>query len=98
MLAGMGADVIKVEPPGGSRSRLLPPLAGDAASTSLPFQAYNRGKRSVVLDLEDASGLSDFLRWLQPPTSSSRMPVLELLTQPAWGSMRSKPFGQTLCM
>ena len=61
MLAGMGADVIKVEPPGGSRSRLLPPLAGDAASTSLPFQAYNRGKRSVVLDLEDASGLSDFL-------------------------------------
>ena len=98
MLAGMGADVIKVEPPGGSRSRLLPPLAGDAASTGLPFQAYNRGKRSVVLDLEDASGQSDFLALAATADFVFENAGPELLTQPAWDSMRSKPCGQTLCM
>src|ERR1700683_2297381 len=40
--AELGADVIKVEPPGGPRLRPAPPAA---------FATWNRSKRSVVLDL-----------------------------------------------
>jgi crotonobetainyl-CoA:carnitine CoA-transferase CaiB-like acyl-CoA transferase len=63
VLAGLGADVVKVEPPGGSASRLEPPLAdGEPASrASLRFHAYNRGKRSVVIDLGTPEGRDDFL-------------------------------------
>jgi len=60
VLAGMGADVIKVEPPGGSTSREVPPYAG-AGGASLHFEAYNRGKRSIVLDLEEPQGRTDVL-------------------------------------
>src|SRR4051812_17579491 len=63
VLAGLGADVIKVEPPGGSPSRHEVPVAeGEpAALASLRFQAYNRGKRSVVIDLDRPDGSDDFL-------------------------------------
>ncbi|MCW0211903.1 MAG: CoA transferase [Pseudonocardia sp.] len=52
LLAGLGADVIKVEPPGGSRARRASPFrAGvDDGEHSLPFRHYNAAKRSVVLD------------------------------------------------
>lgn len=58
ILAGFGADVIKVEPPGGAASRHASPLGPDAASDtpSLGFRAYNRGKRSVVVDVDTAEG------------------------------------------
>jgi crotonobetainyl-CoA:carnitine CoA-transferase CaiB-like acyl-CoA transferase len=54
MLADLGADVIKVEPPGGAPGRLSPPIAGDVddPEASLRWWFNNRGKRSVVLDLE----------------------------------------------
>ncbi|MEM7094600.1 MAG: CoA transferase [Actinomycetota bacterium] len=54
MLAQLGAEVIAIEPPGGSRSRTMSPFADDTPGpeTSLRHQAYNRGKRSVVLDLQ----------------------------------------------
>ncbi|MDH3679945.1 MAG: CoA transferase [Acidimicrobiia bacterium] len=52
LLAQMGADVIAVEPPGGSRARHQGPWAGGAPDPerSLGHWAYNRGKRSVVVD------------------------------------------------
>ena len=55
MLAALGADVIAIEPPGGSRARSLRPFLGDIEDPdrSLTHFAYNRGKRSVVLDLDD---------------------------------------------
>ena len=55
ILAGLGADVIKVEPPGGAASRREGQLVdGEPAGlASLRFHAFNRGKRSVVLDLDD---------------------------------------------
>jgi crotonobetainyl-CoA:carnitine CoA-transferase CaiB-like acyl-CoA transferase len=64
ILAGLGADVIKIEPPGGSASRQEPPLdaALPAGRQSLRFHALNRGKRSVVLDLASAAGRADFAR------------------------------------
>jgi crotonobetainyl-CoA:carnitine CoA-transferase CaiB-like acyl-CoA transferase len=52
-LAGLGADVVKVEPPGGSLTRRIGPFYQDREDPerSLFFWQYNRGKRSVVLDL-----------------------------------------------
>lgn len=53
VLAGLGADVIKVEPPGGCPTRRIGPFYQDVPDPerSLFFWQYNRGKRSVVLDL-----------------------------------------------
>jgi len=64
ILAGLGADVIKIEPPGGCTSRTEPPLdsAQPAGLQSLRFHALNRTKRSIELDLDAASGRADFLR------------------------------------
>jgi crotonobetainyl-CoA:carnitine CoA-transferase CaiB-like acyl-CoA transferase len=45
----MGADVIKVEPPGGDASRRM---AGAVGNDSQSFNAVNRGKRGIVLDLK----------------------------------------------
>ena len=49
-LADMGAEVIKIEAPGGDLCRALPPFAG---GESVPFMTLNRDKQSVVLDLKD---------------------------------------------
>src|SRR4051812_18070386 len=53
-LAGLGADVIKAEPPGGSPTRRIGPFYEDKPDPerSLFFWLYNRGKRSVVLDFK----------------------------------------------
>jgi crotonobetainyl-CoA:carnitine CoA-transferase CaiB-like acyl-CoA transferase len=63
VLAGLGAEVIKVEPAGGSPSRHHPPcvegMSGDLSS--LHFHAFNRGKRSVVIDLTAAAGRAQLL-------------------------------------
>jgi crotonobetainyl-CoA:carnitine CoA-transferase CaiB-like acyl-CoA transferase len=49
IFAGLGAEVIKIEPPEGSPSRLIGPFYGDEPDVekSLHFWAYNRGKKSV---------------------------------------------------
>src|SRR5437763_2097598 len=49
LLADMGADVVKVEPPGGDMSRATPPIRN---GESVSFTALNRNKRSLVLDLK----------------------------------------------
>jgi alpha-methylacyl-CoA racemase len=49
MLAEAGADVLKIERPGGEDMRHFPPAFGDS---SAPFMALNGGKRSEVLDLK----------------------------------------------
>jgi len=53
LLADMGADVIKVEPPGGSTARTIGPFVKDipGVNRSLNFWYHNTNKRSVVLDL-----------------------------------------------
>ena len=57
LLADLGAEVIRVEPPGGAFSRSLAPFAPDGA-TSLYFAFRNAGKRSRVIDIEDKEGRS----------------------------------------
>lgn len=57
ILADWGADVVKVEPPGGDPFRqLFAKLAGIGEPTSPPFDLDNRGKRSVVADLDGDDG------------------------------------------
>jgi crotonobetainyl-CoA:carnitine CoA-transferase CaiB-like acyl-CoA transferase len=56
-----GADVIKIELPGfGDQARWLPLSRDDRRSAW--FSAYNRGKRSVTIDLRSARGREVFLR------------------------------------
>jgi crotonobetainyl-CoA:carnitine CoA-transferase CaiB-like acyl-CoA transferase len=53
LLAACGAEVVKVEPPAGDWSRGLTTREG---TQSVMHVAFNRGKRSVVLDLQSESG------------------------------------------
>ncbi len=58
LLADLGADVLKVEPPGGSPSRSRRPLL---AGVSIPFALHNANKRSVVLDPADEADRHRFV-------------------------------------
>ena len=68
-LAGLGADVIKVEPPGGSPTRRIGPFYEDREDPerSLFFWQYNRGKRSIVLDLHERDRPRAVPRARSPP-------------------------------
>ncbi len=63
-LADLGAEVILIEPRDGSRSRRLPPFVagreGDPEA-SLWFWSYNRGKRSISMNLDDPTDRGLFL-------------------------------------
>ena len=74
VLADLGAEVIKVEPPGGCEARFAPPFATKPSAeqprpeapdgdpeTSLFWRAFGLGKRSVVLDLDDPGDRKRFL-------------------------------------
>ncbi|MDQ1426483.1 MAG: hypothetical protein QOD72_3981, partial [Acidimicrobiaceae bacterium] len=64
MLADLGADVIKIEPPGGDPGRLTGLFADPtrpAAEENLSWWFENRGKTSVVLDLDDPGGRAQLL-------------------------------------
>jgi crotonobetainyl-CoA:carnitine CoA-transferase CaiB-like acyl-CoA transferase len=62
MLADLGAEVIKVEDPaaGGDVGRRIPPGAEDGSS--LYFEAFNRGKCSIALDLMNPAGQEVFVQ------------------------------------
>jgi crotonobetainyl-CoA:carnitine CoA-transferase CaiB-like acyl-CoA transferase len=64
LFADFGADVIKVEPPGGDPARALSPFGGGVRDPerSLVFLNYNANKRSVVLDIQTADGQETFRR------------------------------------
>jgi crotonobetainyl-CoA:carnitine CoA-transferase CaiB-like acyl-CoA transferase len=58
LLADLGADVIKVENPRGSRARRVPPFKDDvpALEGSLYFINFNTNKRSITLDIDRPAG------------------------------------------
>src|SRR5881275_401912 len=98
LLADLGADVVKVEPPRGDPGRLVPPFAGGVAAPdrSLPFLYRNANKRGAVLDLHEAGGWHRFCTLCEQAairisctwrsrTSGSRARA------PAGGSRRSRP-------
>ncbi len=67
LLSDLGADVIKLEPPGrGDEARYVPPFAEEG--DSLYYQALNRGCRAITLDLRNPRG-QEVLRRLVPSCS-----------------------------
>ena len=57
-LCDLGADVVKVEPPGGEPMRVFPPLDPDGVGA--PYKLMNRGKTVVELDLKSEAGKRAF--------------------------------------
>ena len=60
LLADWGADVVKVEPPGGEPMRHWPPVVGDSGASEgfgMNFAVLNRNKRCINLDLKTPEGL-----------------------------------------
>ena len=67
MLADMGADVIKIEPPTGDDTRRWgPPFAGDDAAY---FLGINRNKRSLTLNMAVAEGQNILAGLIAPGTT-----------------------------
>ncbi|WP_412518067.1 CaiB/BaiF CoA transferase family protein [Actinomadura madurae] len=56
LLADLGADVVQVEPPGGSPARSAPPVAGGDGRPSMFWETYAAGKRGLTADPEVESG------------------------------------------
>lgn len=109
MFADMGADVVLVEPPAGSRPRHERPFIADTPGTesSLAFSYYNTSKRGVTLDLECAEGQALFrklaaeadlvLEAEKPGVMAQRMLDYELLSRANKRLVMASitPFGQT---
>jgi len=109
LLADMGADVIAVEPPGGSLARRIGPYAGDRVdlNRSLHFWYYNTSKRGVTLSLEHDEGRAllaqllagaDVLIEAAPPGQLDRLGAghaafAAKLPRLIWAAIT--PFGQT---
>ena len=64
ILAGLGAEVIRIEPPGGDPMRQYGPLSEDGGDSFFWLQ-MNAVKKSVVLDLESESGRNSFWSLLE---------------------------------
>jgi CoA:oxalate CoA-transferase len=61
LLQMLGAEVTRVEPPGGDIGRMVPPTCGDVGSF---FQCFNRGKGAVEVDLTSPGGRLELLALL----------------------------------
>ena len=92
LLADLGADVIKIEPPRGDMARILPPLPKDFAAPATGstagcdyggyFASINRNKRSVVLDLTKEADRASFLELVDTADAvieNSRVGVMDRL-------------------
>ncbi|MBB4860220.1 crotonobetainyl-CoA:carnitine CoA-transferase CaiB-like acyl-CoA transferase [Novosphingobium chloroacetimidivorans] len=68
MLADLGADVIKIEPPTGDPLRGLQignMNSGSGRNIDYSWESYNRGKRSITLDLKQAAGREVLMKLLE---------------------------------
>src|SRR6266540_3106355 len=109
LMADLGADVIKIEPPGGQHTRLVGPFCEDVPhrERSLSFWHYNTSKRGITLNLEHPEGqgllrrlvpTADILLETYPP---GYLPALGLgyevlsLLNPRLILCSLTPFGQT---
>jgi crotonobetainyl-CoA:carnitine CoA-transferase CaiB-like acyl-CoA transferase len=84
LLADLGADVVKIEPPRGDMARALGPHPKDRAVCDYGgyFASINRNKRSVVLDLKEAGDREVFLRLVDAADAvveNARVGVMERL-------------------
>ena len=103
ILADLGADVVKVEPPGGEADRLRPPFIGgvEHAERSIPWLSANVNKRGITLDLGSADGrrlfekLAGTARIVVDSAAPGRLSALGL--EPALGRaivVSITPYGQ----
>jgi len=90
LLADLGVDVIKVEPPGGDPSRALPPVRD---GTGLYWHASNGGKRGITLALDrpeaaavlgDLIAHADFVVDSFPPDSPAAGVVRDAVARRPW--------------
>jgi crotonobetainyl-CoA:carnitine CoA-transferase CaiB-like acyl-CoA transferase len=109
LLADLGADVMVVEPPGGSPVRRLGPFYENRPDPngSLYWWAYNRNKRGVTLDLSSQNGkdvffqllaTADFLIESVPPGNMDKLGLgYDQIARrsPALVYVSITPFGQT---
>lgn len=109
LFADLGADVVLVEPPGGSALRREGPYLDDVPGleTSLAFAYHNTSKRGITLDLDDASDQgrlrqlvlsADLLiETAKPGAMAARGLGYEVLTalRPSLVMLSITPFGQT---
>ena len=109
LMADLGADVIKIEPPGGQHTRSIGPFLADSPNRerSLSFWHYNTSKRGVTLNLDNPEGrrlFQDLVRTADVVLEShppGHLPSLGLgyedLSQlnPALIMCSLTPFGQT---
>jgi hypothetical protein len=75
MLADLGADVIKIEKPGGDTARNIGPYYHDIVhpEKSLYWMAFNTNKRGITLDIEAPEGGEIFKRMAKTNPSSRRL-------------------------
>jgi crotonobetainyl-CoA:carnitine CoA-transferase CaiB-like acyl-CoA transferase len=88
LLADMGADVIKVEPPAGDSMRSWPPLSNGFSEN---FASLNRNKRSIALDLKSPADLAiarRLIRSAEVVIENNRPGVMEKLGL-GYGSFRN---------
>ena len=83
VLADMGAEVIKVEPPWGTPSRQKPPFSEQDPERSLYWAAMGLGKRSVIIDLDGEQGRADFRALLE--TADVLIESFDPGTMAGWG-------------
>ena len=97
LLADMGADVVKVEEPErGDYMRWMPPLVD---GQSVLFEALNRGKRSVTLDLKSDAGREAMLRLVDTArvlVEGNRPGVMERLGL-GWGTLHERNPRLVMC-
>ena len=81
LLAGLGAEVIKVEPPGtGDVTRTTGPFVHETphAEQSAAFLYLNTGKKSITLDIQSQTGVVYCSAWPRSATSWSRAFLLDI--------------------
>ena len=69
IMSDLGAEVIKIERLGGEETRKHPPMV---RGQSVYFTVYNRGKKSICLDLRNPRGKEIFADLVKQPTSCWR--------------------------
>ena len=75
LLGDLGAEILKVERPGGGDDTRAWGPPWDAAGEATYFQSVNRNKRSLALDLADPDDLAHARSLAPAPTFSSRTSV-----------------------
>ncbi len=101
--AQLGADVVQVEPPGGSNGRRIGPF--DDGGRSMYWAAYAAGKRSICLDDADPGdrrallalvAAADFIVESRGPAEPARLSPAEIAAANPWAiHLLVSPFGMT---